>query len=133
VTRARVVIADDHPFLLDGLVTLLKDRFDVVATVTDGHQLLDAAARLRPDVIITDISMPGLNGLEAFARLKAAGAAAKVIVLTQFADPELAAAAMALGASGFVVKMLAANELIRAVEQVLLGLTYLSLSLRADT
>jgi len=129
MSRAKVVIADDHPFVLDGLANLLKDRFDVVAMVTDGHQLVDAAASLRPDVIITDISMPGLNGLEAFGRLKAAGSAARVIVLTLHADAHLAAEVMASGASAFVVKLLASSELITAVEHVLLGQTYLTPSL----
>ena len=124
--RARVLIADDHPFVLEGLVGLLKDRFDVVAAVTDGRQLVDAAIRLGPDVIVTDISMPGLNGIEAIARLKAAGSEAKIIVLTVDARAELAAELIRAGASGFVVKPLAASELVMAIEQVLLGRIYLT-------
>ena len=124
--RARVLIADDHPFVLEGLVGLLKDRFDVVAAVTDGRQLVDAAIRLGPDVIVTDISMPGLNGIEAIARLKAAGSEAKIIVLTVDGRAELAAELFRAGASGFVVKPLAASELVMAIEQVLLGRVHLT-------
>jgi len=124
--RARVLIADDHAYVLEGLVSLLQDRFDVVATVTDGHQLVEAAIRLGPDVIVTDISMPGLNGIEAIARLKAAGSEARIIVLTLHARAEIAAELIRAGASGFVVKPLAASELVTAIEQVLLGGIYLT-------
>ncbi len=124
--RARVLIADDHAFVLEGLVSLLKDRFDVVAAVTDGPQLVEAAMRLGPDVIVTDISMPGLNGIEAIARLKAAGSEARIIVLTLHAGAELAAELIRAGASGFVEKPLATSELVMAIEQVLLGRLYLT-------
>ena len=121
-----MLIADDHAYVLEGLVSLLQDRFDVVATVTDGHQLVEAAVRLGPDVIVTDISMPGLNGIEAIARLKAAGSEARIIVLTLHARAEIAAELIRAGASGFVVKPLAASELVTAIEQVLLGGIYLT-------
>ena len=98
----------------------------MLAAVTDGRQLVDAAIRLSPDVIVTDISMPGLNGIEAIARLKAAGSEAKIIVLTVDARAELAAELIRAGASGFVVKPLAASELVMAVEQVLLGRIHLT-------
>lgn len=126
MTRARVLIADDHPFVLEGLIELLRDRFDVVAAVTDGELLVDAASRLQPDVIVTDISMPLLNGMEALARLKAAGSEAKLVVLTMHADAELAAKLMRLGASGFVMKMLAASELVTAIEHALAGRLYVT-------
>jgi DNA-binding NarL/FixJ family response regulator len=126
VSRARVLIADDHAFVLEGLVNLLKDRFEVVAAVTDGHLLVDAATRLRPDVIVTDISMPGLNGIEAFERLKAAGSEARVIVLTLHADVDLAASLVQSGVRGYVAKMQAVSELVPAIEQVLAGQVYLT-------
>ena len=132
MNRARVLIADDHAFVLDSLVNLLKDTFEVVAAVTDGHLLVDAASRLRPDVIVTDISMPGLSGIEAFERLKAAGVEAKVIVLTVHTDAELAAKLIRSGVSGFVMKLLATSELVTAIEQVLLGHSYVSPSLAMD-
>lgn len=126
MSQARVLIADDHAMVLEGLVNLLKDRFEVVAAVTDGHLLVEAATRLRPDVIVTDISMPGLNGIEAFERLKAAGSETKVIVLTLHADADLAASLMQSGVHGYVVKMLAVSELVPAIEQVLAGQIYLT-------
>jgi DNA-binding NarL/FixJ family response regulator len=129
VNRARVLIADDHAFVLEGLVNLLKDKFDVVAAVTSGSLLVDAAIRLRPDVVVTDISMPGLSGIEAFEQLKAAGLEAKVIVLTLHTDAELAAKLIRSGVSGFVMKLLATSELVTAIEQALLGHVYLSPSL----
>ncbi len=129
MNRARVLIADDHAFVLEGLVNLLKDKFDVVAAVTSGSLLVDAATRLRPDVVVTDISMPGLSGIEAFDQLKAAGLEAKVIVLTLHTDAELAAKLIRSGVSGFVMKLLATSELVTAIEQALLGHVYLSPSL----
>ncbi len=132
MNRARVLVADDHEFVREGLVNLLRHKFDVVGAVADGHLLVDAATRLRPDVIVTDVSMPGLSGIEAFERLKAAGSEAKVIVLTLHTDAELAAKLIRLGVSGFVMKLLAAGELVGAIEQVLLGHCYLSPSLAMD-
>ena len=129
MNRARVLIADDHAYVLEGLVNLLKDKFDVVAAVTSGSLLVDAATRLRPDVVVTDISMPGLSGIEAFDQLKAAGLEAKVIVLTLHTDAELAAKLIRSGVSGFVIKLLATSELVTAIEQALLGRVYLSPSL----
>ena len=123
---ARLLIADDHPSLLEGLVSLLEERFEVVGAVANGHLLLDAAARLRPDVIITDISMPGLNGLEAVARLKAARADVKIIVLTIHADAAVVAEAIRSGASGFVAKMSVGDDLEIAIGEVLQGRVYLS-------
>jgi len=93
---------------------------------------LNPGIELRPDVIVTDISMPGLSGIEAFERLKAAGSEAKVIVLTLHTDAELAAKLIRLGVSGFVMKLLAAGELVGAIEQVLLGHSYVSPSLAMD-
>ena len=123
---ARLLIADDHPSLLDGLVSLLEERYEVVGAVANGDLLLEAAARLRPDVIITDISMPGLNGLEAVARLKAARADVKIIVLTIHADAAVVAEAIRSGASGFVAKMSVGDELEIAIDEVLQGRVYLS-------
>ena len=129
---ARLLIADDHPSLLDGLVSLLEERFEVVGAVANGDLLLDAAARLHPDVIITDISMPGLNGLEAVARLKAARADVKIIVLTIHADAAVVAEAIRSGASGFVAKMSVGDELEIAIDEVLQGRVYLSPDLVKD-
>jgi len=129
---ARVLIADDHGFVLEGLVNLLKDRYEIVAAVTDGNALVETALRLRPDVIVTDISMPGLNGIDALGRLKADGLQSKVIFLTLHVDADLAATLIQSGASGFVVKLTATSELAVAIEAVLQGRTYLSPGINAD-
>jgi DNA-binding NarL/FixJ family response regulator len=127
-----VLIADDHAIVMEGLVTLLKEEFDVVGAVGDGHVLLDEAKRLRPDVIVTDISMPGLSGLEVLPRLKAAGLDSKIIVLTMHNDAEVATRAMRAGASGFLLKQSAGEELMTAIRQALLGHVYLTPILTKD-
>ena len=124
MSAPRVLIADDHALVLEGLIGLLKNKFEVVAAVTDGNLLVEAATRLRPDVIVTDIWMPGLNGVQALRRLRAAGVDAKIIMLTADTDAELATELIRVGASGFVLKFLAASELEGAIEQVMLGKIY---------
>jgi DNA-binding NarL/FixJ family response regulator len=108
------------------LATLLKDHFDLLETVGDGSALIDAARKLRPDVIVTDIAMPVLSGLEALRRLKAMRSEAKVIFLTMHADAQLATEAFRAGASGYVLKQSAGEELIAAIQEVLKGRTYLT-------
>jgi DNA-binding NarL/FixJ family response regulator len=125
--RIAVLLADDHAIVREGLVSLLKEHdFDVVAAVGDGHELLDSAKRLRPDVIVTDISMPGLSGLDVLARLKTERVDSKVIVLTMHDDADLATRATRAGASGFLIKHSAGEELVNAIHQVLQGRTYLT-------
>jgi DNA-binding NarL/FixJ family response regulator len=124
--RPKVLLADDHAMVADGLKSLLKDRFDLVGTVGDGQELVDAARRLRPDVIVTDMSMPVLSGLDALRRLKAEGIDARVILLTMHADARIATEALKAGASGFLVKHAAGDELITAIEDVLQGRTYVT-------
>jgi len=128
-----VVVADDHTIVREGLVGLLRDhQFDVVGSVGDGRQLLDAAKRHRPDIIVTDISMPGLSGLEVMPHLKAASPETRVIVLTMHEDAELAARALRAGASGFLLKDSAGEELVNAVYQALQGRVYLTPVLTRD-
>jgi len=121
-----VLIADDHKILTEGLVSLLKGRFDVVGTVADGQALIDAAEKLRPDVIITDVSMPSLSGLDALSRLKRHGVDSKVIILTMHGESGVAAQAIKAGAAGFLVKDSAGEELVEAIESVLHGRVYLT-------
>jgi len=130
--RATVLLADDHAVVAEGLASLLGSEFALVGTVADGAQLLEAARRLRPDVIVTDVAMPGMSGLEALRRLKADAIAAKVIFLTMHADAQLAAEALRAGASGFIVKHAAGKELIAAIHTVLRGETYLTPHLTQD-
>ena len=130
--RTRVLLADDHTIVAEGLKSLLQEHYDLVGTVTDGYQLVEAAKTLRPDVIVTDVSMPVLGGLEALRRLKAELPGAKVIVLTMHADARLATEAFREGAAGFVLKQCAGEELITAMEDVLSGRTYLTSRLTKD-
>ena len=98
-----VLIADDHAIVKEGLVSLLKEHdYNVVSAVADGHELIDAARRLQPDVIVTDLSMPGLSGLDVLNRLKAEHIISKVIILTMHRDGDLAARALRAGASADV-------------------------------
>jgi DNA-binding NarL/FixJ family response regulator len=124
--RTKVLLADDHAIVAEGLATLLKGHFDLVGTVNNGNELIDAAGKLRPDVIVADISMPVLSGLEALRRLKAARSEAKVIFLTMHADAQFATEAFRAGASGYVLKRSAGEELIAAIQEVLQGRTYLT-------
>jgi Response regulator containing a CheY-like receiver domain and an HTH DNA-binding domain len=126
------VLADDHAILLEGLVTLLQREFSLAGTVTDGARLIEAARKLRPDVIVTDLAMPGMSGLEALHRLKADKIPAKVIFLTMHADAQLAAEALRAGASGFVVKHAAGKELVAAIHEVLRGGTYVTPQLSSE-
>src|SRR5689334_2193653 len=102
--RPRVVLADDHTLLLTAFAKLLADDCDVVGTAPDGHALLDQVARLQPDVAIVDVGMPLLNGLDAARRLLQAHPRVRVVFLTMNEDPDLAAEAFRLGASGYLLK-----------------------------
>jgi DNA-binding NarL/FixJ family response regulator len=124
--RATVLLADDHAVVAEGLASLLRGEFSLVGTVTDGTQLLEAARQVRPDVIVTDMAMPGVSGLDALRQLKAAGLAARVVFLTMHDDPQLAAEALRAGASGFVVKHAAGKELVAAIHAALRGKTYVT-------
>ena len=122
-----VLLADDHTIVTDGLSRILRDAdFKVVGAVRDGQGLIDAAKRLRPDVIITDLSMPGLTGLDVLARLKTERLDCKVIVLTMHHDAELATDALRGGASGFLLKQLVGQELLTAVRNALDGKVYIT-------
>ena len=124
--RTRVLLADDHTIVAQGLVSLLQNEFEFVGTVADGRALVEAARQLRPDVIVADIAMPVLSGLDALRRLRAGGVDVKVIFLTMHADAHLAAEALRAGASGYVLKHSAGEELSRAVREVLRGGLYLT-------
>ena len=125
--RHTVLLADDHTIVLEGLARLLQEHdFDVVGTVGNGDLLIEEARRLHPDVIVTDLSMPGLSGLDVLARLKAERITSKLIVLTMHNDSHLAAVAMRDGASGFLLKESAGEELLAAIRQALQGRIYLT-------
>jgi DNA-binding NarL/FixJ family response regulator len=122
----RVMLADDHTLLVEAFRKLLESTYDVVGTVGDGLALLDAAPTLKPDVILIDIGMPRLNGLEAGRRLKQMMPVVKVIFLTMNEDPDVAAKAMRQGASGYLLKTSAASELLGAIQAALKGSSYVT-------
>jgi DNA-binding NarL/FixJ family response regulator len=124
--RPRILLADDHKMFAQGLRSLLEDEFELVGTVTDGQALIEAARELDPDVIVVDISMPVLNGLDAVRQLKKEGTPARIIFLTMHADDSLVAEAFRCGGSGYVLKQSAGEELISAIGQVLAGHEYVT-------
>jgi DNA-binding NarL/FixJ family response regulator len=126
MTPPRVLIADDHAIVAEGLRLLLKDHCELVGTVGDGPSLVAAAVSLQPDVIVADISMPGFDGLEAVRRMRAQGVQAKIVMLTMYADPDLAQESLVAGANAYVIKYSAGEELLRAIRDVLEGLTYVT-------
>ncbi len=126
MNKPRLLIADDHTILLEGLKALLTPEFEVVATAGDGRAVLEAAEKHRPDVILLDISMPGLNGIEAARRLKESNPDSKLIILTMHGDLSFVSAAFEAGASGYVLKQSAASELVTALHDVGSGRRYIS-------
>jgi DNA-binding NarL/FixJ family response regulator len=130
--RTRLLLADDHAVVAQGLEALLKESFDLVGIVHDGRALVEAADTLLPDVIVTDISMPLLNGLDAIRQIRARRPDAKVIVLTVYQDTQLAVDAFRAGVSGYLLKVSPGEELITAIEQVALGRAYVTTLLAKD-
>jgi len=126
MSRPKILLADDHTMFAQGLQSLLEEEFELVGTVADGQALVEAAHRLHPDVIIVDISMPGLNGFDAVRQLKKEDMTAKIIFLTMHADDSLVAEAFRCGGSGYVLKQSAGEELIAAIGQVLAGHVYVT-------
>jgi two-component system, NarL family, response regulator NreC len=124
--RPRVLVADDHVIMTQGLGRLLEGEVEIVATASDGQQLVDRARQHRPDIIVSDVNMPGMSGLDAMRRLKADGLRSKFIFLTLHTDSRLASEAMRAGASGYLLKHAAAEELIEAIHAVMAGHTYLT-------
>lgn len=124
--RPRILLADDHTLLLEAFQKLLEPDYEVVGTVADGRALLSAAPKLKPDVIVLDISMPLLNGLDAGQQLKKMMPEVKLIFLTMNEDTDLAAEAFRVGASGYLLKNSAASELQKAIQEALRGRSYVT-------
>ena len=129
---SRVLIVDDHRVVAEGLVALVGARYDVVGTITDGLEAVDAIARLRPDVVLLDLMMPHVSGLTVLRSAAARGLAPIAIILTMHADPQLAVEALRAGARGFVTKETSGDELLTALDVVLSGGTYLASALTRD-
>jgi DNA-binding NarL/FixJ family response regulator len=130
--RTRVLLADDHTVVAEGFQALLKDSFELAGTVHDGRALLAAAEELRPDVIVTDLSMPLLNGLDAIRQIRALQPGAKIVVLTMHRDTQFAVEAFRAGASGYMLKVSPAEELITAIREVAQGRVYVTTLLSKD-
>ena len=132
MSRTRVLLADDHTLLLEGFKRLLEPEFEVVGAVADGRALLAAAQTLKPDVIVLDIAMPLLNGLEAARQLQGMSPHPKLIFLTMNPDPDIAAEALRVGASGYLLKTSAASELTKAIRDALHGLKYVTPTMKRE-
>ena len=124
--RRRVLLADDHTLLLEAFEKLLEPDYTVVGAVSDGRALLAAAAELKPDVIVLDVAMPLLNGLDAARQLKKTLPAIKLVFLTMNEDPNVASEAFRAGASGYLLKTSASSELSKAINEVLCGRSYVT-------
>jgi DNA-binding NarL/FixJ family response regulator len=124
--KARILLADDHKIVLEGLKSILESKFDLIGTVEDGRALVSAADELRPDVVVVDISMPLLNGIEAVQQIKKMDNHIKAVFLTMHPDITYAKRALEAGASGYILKSSAPTELVTAIQKALLGQTYIS-------
>ena len=130
--KPRVLLADDHKIVIEGLKSLLRDEFEIVGSVEDGRALVEQASTLYPDVIVADISMPQLNGIEAARQIKKIDKNIKIVFLTMHQDATYAANAFEAGASGFVLKHSASSELIRAIREAIKGRTYVTPLIAGD-
>ena len=122
--KTRILLADDHQIVLEGLKNLLEPEFEIVGTVEDGRALVSQALKLHPDVIVVDISMPLLNGIEAVRQIKKIDEQSKIIFLTMHPDVTYATSAFDAGASGYVLKNSASRELVTAIKAAVQGKTY---------
>jgi DNA-binding NarL/FixJ family response regulator len=130
--RARVLLADDHRIVAEGLSSLLTAEFELAGVVEDGRALVELAEKLRPDVIVADITMPHLNGIDALAQLKKENPNVRVVFLTMHQDAVYARRALEAGASGYVLKHSAPAELVLAIRAALDGKTFITPSLTAE-
>jgi DNA-binding NarL/FixJ family response regulator len=132
MTRPKVLIADDHSMVVDGLRGLLEPEYEVVGAVADGRAVQPAVEALKPQLVIIDISLPSLNGLDCARRIQESGSATKIVILTMHTDPTLAREALSCGASAYVLKSSPASELRSALREVLQGRTFLSPAVTRD-
>jgi DNA-binding NarL/FixJ family response regulator len=126
LTRTRVLLADDHKMVLEGLRSLLEPEFEIVGTAEDGRTLLRLVEKLQPDVTVVDISMPLLNGIEAARQIKEINPNIHIVFLTMHPDVNYAARAFAVGASGYVLKHSAPSELVLAIQAAMKGQIYIT-------
>lgn len=125
--KATILLADDHPHFPELIKKLLEPTFEVIGSVCNGQSLIEASLKMKPDVIITDISMPVLNGIEAVVRLRRLGSRSSVIFLTLHSDTDFVRVCFATGANGFVSKPQVFTQLLTAISEVLAGRSFVSL------
>lgn len=130
MAQPRILLGDDHGLIIEGLRSLLTKEFDVVGVASNGRELVAETARLKPDAVLVDVSMPVLNGMEAARQIKTATPHVKVLFVTEKADREYVQAAFRIGASGYILKQSAAGELVPALREILSGHYYIAPSLR---
>ena len=130
--RARILLADDHPLTLEGIRAVLEPHHEIVGTVTDGRALLDAALRLKPELIVLDITMPLLNGIDAAVQIKKSLPGVKLLFITMHVNPAYLEAALNAGGTGYVLKSAAREELLDAIKIVLNGRIYVTPSLSSE-
>ncbi len=126
MSRVRILLADDHAMICAGFQKILEPQYEVVGTVGDGRALLKAVAELKPDVVLLDIAMPLLNGLDAARELKKTTPQVKLVFLTMNADSDIASEALRLGASAYLLKNSLASELLQAVDHAIKGKLYVT-------
>ena len=131
MSRPKVLLADDHRIVAEGLKSLLADNFEIIGIVEDGRSLIVAAKTLKPDVIVVDVTMPHLNGIDAIPLLRNQDPHVKIVILTMHQDPAYARRGLAAGAQGFVLKHSAADELVLAINAALKGRSFISPALTA--
>jgi len=124
--RPRVLLADDHRIVAEGVRSMLEPEFELVEIVEDGRSLIEATLRLKPDIILADVTMPHLNGLDAVQQIRKYGCNAKIVFLTMHKDVMYAARAMRAGANGFIIKHSTVNELLTALRSVVEGINYVT-------
>ena len=130
--RPRMLIVDDHQIVIEGLIRLLGEKFDIVETLTDGRDVVEGVCRLKPDLMLIDLWIPHVSGLEVISRLKARQVALKTVVLTMHAEATVAVESLRQGASAFVLKQSSGKELLAALQVVLAGGTYLAPQITKD-
>jgi len=130
--RPRVILADDHVMVAEGLGRLVGEVAELVARVQDGKELIEAVQRLKPDIVVSDMTMPVMSGLEALRQLKAAGSTARFIFLTVHTEPQLATQAIRAGACGYLLKAAAGEELLDAIRAVMADRIYLTPHITKD-
>jgi DNA-binding NarL/FixJ family response regulator len=126
LNRIRILLADDHPGFPKLVESMLEPAFEIIGSVSNGRSLIDTAMELKPDVVVTDISMPILNGIEAATQLRKSGCESKIVFLSIHSDPDFMRACLSIGALGYVIKPRMATELVHAIQEALAGRVFVS-------